>query len=134
VRISHEIRQQVRNRATGRCEYCHLPDSATIVHFQVEHIIPIKHHGSSELDNLAWACLQCNAAKGSNLAAYDPDTAELTPLFNPRQQQWVDHFELQDAVIVGKTSTGRVTVDVLNMNISQQIDIREAAMQCGLWA
>jgi len=110
-----------------------MPEKTAFARFQIEHIIPIKHHGSSELDNLAWACLQCNAAKSSNLVAYDLETGELTPLYNPRAQTWRDHFEIREALIIGKTSVGRVTIDVLDMNCSEQLSLREALIQRNQW-
>jgi hypothetical protein len=40
------------------------------------------------------------------------------PLFNPRQQQWSDHFIWSaDALrIIGKTSTGQATCNRLDLN------------------
>jgi len=78
------IRDLVRRRAGGRCEYCrlkqvHLPFST----FHIEHIIPRKHGGNDDPSNLALACDRCNAHKGSNLTGIDPDTGALIPLFNP---------------------------------------------------
>ena len=90
------VRKKVRTRAAKRCEYCqlHEEDSPLLAH-QVEHIIPRKHGGSDELDNLAFACVACNLFKGPNLPGIDPDTGALTPLFHPRQQRWNDHFALE---------------------------------------
>ena len=62
--------------------------------FHVEHIVARKHGGSDDENNLAWSCIFCNLYKGPNLASLDPDTGELTRLFNPRQDRWEDHFWL----------------------------------------
>ena len=54
------IRSLVRSRANGRCEYCLLHENEDGFVFHVEHIIPKKHRGDSELENLTFACNQCN--------------------------------------------------------------------------
>jgi hypothetical protein len=66
------VRDFVRGRAEQRCEYCRLHESdQPLLSFHVEHIVAKKHHGSDNPDNLAWACLECNAAKSSNLIPQD---------------------------------------------------------------
>jgi hypothetical protein len=37
--------QRVRDRAVGRCEYCHLPQAASNIPFEIDHITARKHHG-----------------------------------------------------------------------------------------
>jgi hypothetical protein len=75
------VREQVRQRADARCEYCRKPEAASTYPHHVEHIIARKHGGSSDLENLAWACFQCNVSKGSDIASYDIETRELTHPF-----------------------------------------------------
>src|SRR5262245_35673880 len=48
-----------------------------------------------EASNLALACFDCNRYKGSDLASLDPETGSLTPLFNPRLDDWSTHFETE---------------------------------------
>jgi 5-methylcytosine-specific restriction endonuclease McrA len=86
------------------------------VGYQIDHIIARKHGGATSLDNLAFACLLCNRYKGSDVAAPDPTTDEIVPLFNPRQQRWQEHFTLQGALIVARTSIGRATANLLRLN------------------
>ena len=90
----------------------------------VEHITPIKHGGGDELDNLALACIDCNLHKGANLTGIDPDTREITPLFNPRRQVWSEHFKWQGVQITGLSDCGRTTVVVMNMNSEDQLGLR----------
>jgi 5-methylcytosine-specific restriction endonuclease McrA len=54
--ISPALRQLVTERAYGRCEYCHFPQEAALLAFEMEHIIAEKHGGASEAQNLALAC------------------------------------------------------------------------------
>lgn len=132
-RVPQSVRGMVRQRAKARCEYCGLPDSFGYYAHQVDHILPVKHQGSSEFDNLAWASFECNNAKGSDIAAYDTQTGALTPLFNPRTQAWNEHFTLRNGELVGLTPFGRVTVGVLRINQAERIEIRRTLVEAGLW-
>ncbi|MFO1022751.1 MAG: HNH endonuclease signature motif containing protein [Planctomycetales bacterium] len=122
------MRQIVRNRAGDQCEYCQLTqEQSPLTSLQIEHILPLKHGGKTELDNLALACMACNLHKGSDIAGIDPQTNQLTPLFNPRTQNWSEHFVWSGVEIQGLTSTGRTTVTILKMNSEERIRIRLAA-------
>lgn len=131
--VSAAVREEVRQRAGERCEYRRKPEHIDTYSPQVDHIIPQKHDGSSELDNLAWACFRCNNTKGSDISGYDTETRELTPLFNPRTQNWDDHFEIIEAVLIGRIPIGRVTIRVLQMNHPKQIEARRSLIDAGLW-
>ncbi len=123
--MNEGIKAQVRSRAGQCCEYCQLRQSdSPLAVLHVEHVIPKKHGGSDDLSNLALACIDCNLHKGANLSGLDPETGMLTALFHPRQQRWENHFEWEGIRIVGKTDIGRTTVQVLNMNSADQIDLR----------
>jgi hypothetical protein len=86
--IPRSLQQQIRERAGGLCEYCHLPDTSTTLPFQIDHIIAEKHAGLTILENLAYCCLHCNAFKGPNIAGVDEETQEVVRLFHPRQDRW----------------------------------------------
>jgi 5-methylcytosine-specific restriction endonuclease McrA len=118
-------RTLVIERAQERCEYClrHQEDSP-LARLQVEHIIPRKHRGSEETDNLAAACIDCNLRKGTNLTGLDPDTGAITPLFDPRRQAWTEHFAWDGLFMVGLTAVGRTTVRVLELNSNDRIEVR----------
>lgn len=135
ARVSAAVREKVRLRAKKRCEYCCKPEKYSPFSFHCDHIIPIKKHGGTPDDsNLAWACLDCNVNKGSDIASYDEQTKELTPLFNPRTQQWEDHFELDSLGLMnGKTSVGRVTIRVLDMNEDRRVETRASIIKKGNW-
>src|SRR5260370_1125615 len=119
------IRAQVRERAANACEYCQLlQDDSPLAVLHIEHIVPKIHGGSDDLDSLALACIDCNLHKGTNLTGIDPETNTVTELFHPRRHNWNDHFEWQRLMIIGKTSVGRTTVRVLNMNSEDQLALR----------
>jgi hypothetical protein len=105
----------------------------TFYNHHIDHIIPPLHGGNNELDNLAFACFQCNSAKSSQIASYDFITRELVALFNPRTDDWDDHFEVHDGEMVGKTPKGRVTVRVLQMNEADELEIRKILISAGVW-
>lgn len=100
---------------------------------QIEHIVARKHHGSDEFDNLALACFSCNNHRGSNLSGIDPVSGEMTRLFHPRSDDWRTEFELEGALIVGKTPIGRATVDVLAMNLPYRVELRRALIDEGVY-
>lgn len=127
------IKEEVRQRAAGQCEYCRLPEAHVLTPFQVEHVIAKQHRGRDDLNNLAYACLRCNLHKGPNLAGIDPRTKKLTRLFNPRRHRWARHFYWQGAVLVGKSAVGRTTVEVLAMNDPARIALRQELMDQGLF-
>ena len=55
------------------------------------------------------------------------------PLFNPRIDQWSDHFEWHGPRLVGKTNVGKVTTDVLEINLSYRVTLRAALMEEGVY-
>lgn len=121
------VRQAVRQRANGDCEYCGLhEEDSPLARHQIKHIVPVKHGGSDDPENLALACIACNLDKGSNLSGLDPHTGELTSLFDPRQHTWQDHFRREALSIVGLTSIGRTTVVVLRLNSPAHLRLRLA--------
>jgi 5-methylcytosine-specific restriction endonuclease McrA len=89
--MDRETQKQVRQRAENRCEYCRLhQDHSPLAALQIEHIIPRKHNGDDSRGNLALTCIDCNQAKGSNIAGIDPDTGRMSRLFHPRRDRWND--------------------------------------------
>lgn len=130
--MDDELRQRVRHRAGNRCEYCHLPQSALPwARFHVEHIRARQHGGTDDLTNLALACRRCNAYKGPNLTAVDPDANEIALLFDPRRDLWEDHFLIVECIIVGLTPVGRATTALLNMNDPDRIQLRVELAEIG---
>jgi HNH endonuclease len=118
--IPADLRRQVIQRAGSECEYCRFPQGATLLAFEMEHIVAEKHGGKTSLENLALACPYCNRAKGTDLGSIDLETNQLTPFFNPRTQRWEDHFKFEGATIASLTAEGRVTVLILQFNSSDR--------------
>ncbi len=95
--VSAALRRTVVERAQHCCEYCGTFEDAVLVPHEPDHIIGEQHGGVTSLVNLAQACFRCNRYKGPNIATRDPLTGHLVPLFNPRTEQWSDHFQLDGA-------------------------------------
>ena len=101
------VRNPVRRRPGGRCEYCGLHQAQSpLAALHLEHIRPRKHGGTDDADNLALACVDCNLHKGTNVAGYDPQTGTLTELYHPRRQNWAEHFEWREVFIVEGLRSG----------------------------
>jgi hypothetical protein len=126
-------RKVVRQRAGDQCEYCRLPQSCSILPHEIDHIRARKHQGRTTLDNTCLACAECNAAKGSNVAGYDPESGVLVGLFNPRTQGCEEHFVWDGSVMIGRTPVGRATIDVLNINHADRIECRRLLLESGRW-
>lgn len=131
--MRQSVRRAVRKRAADRCEYCHLPQSAVVKTFHIEHFVAKQHRGGDDPANLALACPFCNLTKGPNLSSIDPDTGEIVTLFSPRQQPWTDHFEMRGAEIIGRTACGRATVALLRMNDEPLLQLRTVLIAIGEW-
>lgn len=101
--IDLALREFVRLRAAGICEYCRIPERFTLAEHEIDHVIAVKHGGPTIAENLALSCTVCNRYKGSDIASIDPVSGELTPLFHPRLDRWEDHFEFRDGEVLALT-------------------------------
>lgn len=131
--ISAKLRRSVCKRARGCCEYCLLHQDCTDFTHHVDHVFALKHNAPTVIENLALACLECNVNKGSDLATIDPISGEIALLFNPRQQNWLDHFVIEEDRIVGLTQTGRATAALLQFNVPMRVDERKRLTAVGLF-
>lgn len=116
--IRRQLRALVRERANYCCEYCQSSEwlSGQICH--IDHITPRSKGGTTSAENLCLACASCNGLKADFVNAVDPETGETVSLFNPRQQNWHEHFMWsQDGVqLIGLTAYGRATTLLLKLN------------------
>lgn len=114
------LRRLVEERAKQRCEYCQLPAGVAFFPHEVDHVIAEKHGGTTEEGNLAYTCWRCNRYKGSDLGSFDPQTGVFSFLFNPRNQQWLEHFKFVGTILVGMTPEGRTTIKLLQLNSEER--------------
>jgi hypothetical protein len=102
--------------------------------YEVDHIIAEKHGGVTNSANLCWSCYLCNGYKGSDIGSIDWEgSGKITSLFNPRQQNWNDHFRFDQptAYMFPLTPEGRVTVFLLKLNGDEQIASHKLLTQSG---
>ena len=91
----------------------------------VDHVVAEKHGGTTDADNLAFTCWRCNRYKGTDLGSFDPQTGAFSFLFNPRTQQWAEHFTFEGTTIVGLTPEGRTTIKLLQSNSEERLAERQ---------
>ena len=131
--LSTGLRELVIERAKNRCEYCLLPQSVSLHKHEPDHIVPLQHGGQTDADNLTLSCMRCNRYKGSNVGSFDPETGNLVPFFNPRTQNWANHFELDGAIIRPRTAEARVTVKIFRMNDEDRVLERQRLIEASLF-
>ena len=129
--ISQELRRMVAKRADFLCEYCLISELDRSSRYQVEHIISLKHGGSTTEDNLAYSCVFCNLNKGTDLGSIVWRTGELVRFFNPRRDFWGEHFRLDDNAIQPLTDIGEVTARILDFNNDERIVERQELIEVG---
>ena len=101
--------------------------------YHIEHIIGLQHGGPSSHNNLAYCRSVCNWKKGPNISTILEFGGELIPLFNPRTQNWFDHFEVQNGHIEPLTPTGEATVKLLELNQGNKVKERFSMAKAGFY-
>lgn len=63
----------------------------------------------------------------------DPTTGDDAVLYHPRRQAWREHFawSLDGQTVLGKTPTGRATVERLRLNRPGVVNLRRALAAIG---
>jgi hypothetical protein len=118
------LRRSVIQRANNRCEYCGISQLGQVATFHIDHVIPVVAGGETLTENLALACVSCSLRKGARQELVDAESGECVAFFNPRQQQWSEHFAWLGVEVVGLTAMGRAMVQTLDLNRSTMLAIR----------
>jgi hypothetical protein len=122
--MSVTLRRRIRERSHDLCEYCLISEEDDYFSHEPDQIIVEKHGGKTVSENLALACFDCNRFKGADIASLDPRTKLLVPLFNPRTDQWDEHFETLEGSILPLPPVGRATELLLKFNLPERVEIR----------
>lgn len=132
-KIPQQLINKIRKDAKYRCGYCKLPQHIIPNMLEIEHLLPLADGGESEEENLWLACRNCNSYKSSKTKAIDTETNQTVKLFNPRTQNWSEHFEFSqdETQIIGKTICGRATVIALRLNFEQAVIARKNWVNVG---
>jgi len=91
--IPAQLRRLALRRSDDRCEYCQLSQAGQEATFHIDHIMPIAAGCKTVVDNLALACVSYSLRKSAKQTAIDPETGGEVPLFNPRRDDWSEHFQ-----------------------------------------
>jgi HNH endonuclease len=131
--VSGELRRQVRQDAGSRCGYCLSAEQLTGSPLTIDHIVPTGAGGPTSRDNLWLACHRCNEFKSDRQDALDLDSNERVPIYNPRTQNWREHFAWSPdgTSIRGLTAIGRATVIALQLNNDYIIQARRFWVEAG---
>jgi hypothetical protein len=128
--ITAADRRTVRERAGERCEYCLIHEDDTDLSHEIDHIIAEKHGGTTEIDNLAYACFLCNNSKGSDIASLTAD-GSISLFFNPRTDVWTDHFRLTEDRFVLLTQKAEATERIFGFNDAARCQERRGLQRLG---
>jgi 5-methylcytosine-specific restriction endonuclease McrA len=134
--VPDALRPDVEQRAAHRCEYCHVSTRGQVATFHVDHVQPVSDGGLTALANLALTCPPCNGHKWLHTEGRDPATGQTCQLFNPRSDNWSEHFEWSGSecgLLVGKTAFGRATIARLQINHPYQVETRRLLARLGLF-
>lgn len=125
-RIPDWLYELVARDAQFQCGYCRCPQRVLPYRLEIEHLLPTSLGGSNDRENLWLSCHRCNKLRSNQLTFTDPLTGEGVKLFNPRKDNWADHFswEQDGLLIVGLTAGGRATVAALKLNDKYHISAR----------
>lgn len=93
--------------------------------------MPVISGGETVSDNLALACVSCSLRKGAKQVIIDAETMQEVHLFNPRIDNWNEHFRWNDVLLIGLTAKGRATIETLNLNRRLILAIREEEILLG---
>jgi len=129
--IAADLRRRVVAQAEDICEYCLIAEDDTFYGCEADHIISEKHGGGTDAENLGYACVSCNQAKGSDIGSINWDTQELVRFYNPRTDRWAYHFELVGSRIEGLTPIGLVTARILGFNLAERVLERQTLQSMG---
>jgi len=132
-KLTIQLKQTVRLRAKNCCEYCYSQEKFATQSFSIEHIVPISKGGKTRLDNLALSCQGCNNHKYNKTEEKDIITGEIVSLYHPIHNNWSDHFSWSNdyTLIIGLTSIGRVTVEILRLNREGLVNLRRILYAMG---
>lgn len=134
--ISDSLRQRILESSENKCGYCKMPVDLIYGFVEIDHLDPRARGGQDHEENLWLACSRCNNYKSDQTHALDPQTSERVKLFNPRQQNWYEHFSWQPddkAIITGITPCGRATIAALRMNQDDSLSFRRLMAFLGLY-
>jgi hypothetical protein len=131
--VPKELRERVAAQARYRCGYCRSAEAIVGTPMEIDHLIPESLGGLTVEENLWLACSLCNDHKSNRIAGLDPASETVVRLFDPRRQDWQEHFRWTEDgdQIIGQTPVGRATVAALHLNRASLIKARQLWVLAG---
>ena len=65
MRITKKTKEQLLDQAEGLCEYCGVKVNEHTA--MIDHKIPLNKGGTSNIENLAVACVKCNVLRADKI-------------------------------------------------------------------
>ncbi len=132
-KIPEETKARIRQHAKNRCGYCLSQQENVWDILEIDHIFPLAKGGKDDEENLWLICSSCNSAKYNKIEVFDKETQKNIPLFDPRRQNWHEHFRWSKdgTKMRGKTTIGKVTILALDLNKLRFIRVRENWVSAG---
>jgi hypothetical protein len=128
------LRALIATQAGNRCGYCLTTEAVVGSPMEIEYIVP-KAQGGPTVEANPWpACSACNGFKADRTAGMVPILGEYVTLFNPRRQNWREHFAWTRGAdyVVGTTASGRATVATLKLNRPMLVRARRLWVRIGV--
>lgn len=111
-------RQELRVDFWFSCAYCTLTEVESRGRgFQIDHYVPVETDPSlaNVYGNLMYSCQPCNSNKTDYYPTPEAAAAGMR-FFKADEENTADHFELAENNVVGKTTVGKFTTEVLCLN------------------
>ena len=132
-KIPEKTKAWIRRLAKNRCGYCLSAQEYVWDILEIDHIIPLTKGGKDDEQNLWLICSTCNSSKYNKTEIFDLTIGQNIPLFNPRLQDWNQHFKWSNdgTEIIGKTAIGQATITALKLNRERFIKVRKNWISAG---
>ena len=93
----------------------------------------VRHDGAlTDREAPIFACFYCHSYHAMEPVGIDPQTREMVTLFQPRRQEWSEHFRWQGATLLGRTPIGQATLQVLCLNHPDAVAVRDSLRREGV--
>ncbi|WP_035991647.1 HNH endonuclease [Leptolyngbya sp. KIOST-1] len=122
---------QIRKSHRDRCCYCKTSEALSGIRMAFDHIHPRSKGGETCFENVCLACRSCNEFKANSTTGQDLLTQQIEPLFNPRLQDWHQHFAWSDDGTRVEGVTARAPVLALQMNNAAILAARKRWVSVG---
>jgi hypothetical protein len=128
--INAALRRLVATRADGLCEYCLINEEDT---FLAARWITSSVKSTVDKPTLTTWLTPVPFAIGPRavIGSIVQQTGSFVRFFNPRTDQWAEHFVLDGVAIVARSDIGEVTARILDFNNEERLFERQTLQAIG---